>query len=152
MSANDVMQKYLRQIGQLPGTVNAPELAGGKKRVASPLDSNFLHELLSQQSVVNRRMLAVAVSLVCVTFAITVYLALRTPDSAAAVKAMGVGSGAEVCWVTWLRSLWRDSNLYSILLVAAERLSPDELAKLVGGLYFKPKDSAKKSRVAAPAA
>jgi hypothetical protein len=152
MSIKGVMQEYLKQIGQLPGTLNAPELAGGKKRVAGQTDSEFLRKLLSEQSVVNRRMLAVAVTLVCLTFAITVYFALQMNDSTAAVKVMGVGSGVEVCWVTWLRSLWRDSNMYSILLVAADRLSPDELAKLVAGLFFKSKDPLKKNRVTVPAA
>jgi hypothetical protein len=149
MSARDVMQEYLRRIGQLPGTTNAPEMAGGKRTVASTEDNSFLRELLSRQSSINGRMLALAVGLVCVTFAITVYFAFRMADSTAAVKTMGIGSGVEVCWVTWLRSLWRDSNLYSILLVAADRLSPEELAKLVAGLYFKSKDSVKKSRATA---
>jgi len=137
MNSREIMRQYLARVGQLPGATEAVDAAGSGIRPRSEEEVKFLRSTIQGQLQVNRLALLVALGLICVTFVAAVIVSAFKHDSLRIVISVtGIGSASQVGLFAWLRSLWRDSNFYTVLLVAADQLSPQELVKLIAGLYF----------------
>jgi hypothetical protein len=137
MNSHEIMRQYLERVGQLPGATEAVDAAGAGVKPRSEEEVRFLRSTIQGQVQINRLALLVALSLICVTFIAAVIVSAFNHDSLTIVISVtGIGSASQVGLFAWLRSLWKDSNFYAVLLVAADQLSPQELMKLVAGLYF----------------
>jgi hypothetical protein len=149
VDSQEVMRAYLQRIGQLPLAENGPDRAGGREgKHPDEKDNEFIRDLIQQQSKVNRRALVFAFSLIAVVFFSSVFTAIRAGGSVGTVLSIGgVGGGFEAGLLAWASRLWKEYNKFGFLLILSRGLSPEDLMKTVGAMFFA--QSARKKEFAA---
>jgi hypothetical protein len=137
MNSQEVMRKYLREIGQLPLSSEGPDFAGKPARQPTESDNEFLRGLIREQSRVNLGALIFAFSLILMVFIAALATGVKTGNSATSLLSIGgIGTGCEAGLMTWVFRLWREYNRFGFLLILSQRLSPEDLMKAVGAMYF----------------
>lgn len=139
MSARDAMREFLVRVGQMP-LHQGPDAAGKRAPAPTTADVAFLQDLASAQSTRNAVTLNIVLALICATFVATALGAWQKQDATAVAAIVVGGTGGGIGLLAWLRALWSDSNMYTVILIASQRLSADDLVKLIAGLYFERRD------------
>jgi hypothetical protein len=124
---------YLKQIGQL----EAQDL-GSKRQEVTVANKEFLLDSFQRQASANGKIIAVAVALLCVLFAVGVGLVIYFKNSPAALTAVAGGNLMSLLGiVAWLRRLWFEKNTMVALYLVAANLSPQEAAKVIVSFHFR---------------
>jgi hypothetical protein len=139
MSSKEVMRSYLQRLGQAPLSVNSIENAGSEIREPDAEDTKFLRDLVSQQAALNRKVLALGLSMIAVVFVITIVAGSRSGFSnLSLLTSTGLGGSAETGLFIWVFYLWREYNRFAFLLLLCQsnKISANEVMKVVGEMSF----------------
>jgi hypothetical protein len=129
--------EYLRHIGQ-----SEPQPLGKKPRSITSEDSLFLRQTLDRQVKSNDWIIVVAVVLLIFLFLLEVFLILYNLNSIPATAVISATTFASLLGIIgYLRRLWLDKSVMNVLIHATSVIAPEDLAKLVGTLYFKGLDT-----------
>jgi hypothetical protein len=147
MNSTEIIRNYLQAVGQLPKSLNGPDMAGPAKRGPTQKEVEDLRKLVKDQSNTNRAVLFFGLLLILVVFIVAMITAIRSGSSVSAILGVaGIGTGVEAGLLTWVLYLWSEYNRFSFLLILSQRLNPEEFTKATLGLFLEKKSERKHSK------
>jgi hypothetical protein len=153
MNSTEIMRNYLQAVGQLPKSLNGPDMAGPAKRRPTQKEVEDLQKLVNDQAATNRIVLFLGLFLILVVFIVALISAIRTGSSVSAILGVaGIGTGVEAGLLTWVLYLWSEYNKFSFLLILSQRLDPEEYTKAILALFLTKKSERKQAKSLAAAA